>query len=384
MREYTGRRRNELAAALRDARVRLARFDAAERLDLLVREARSGDYEQYRGLVSRAHEDLRGLSDAAGAALAEWELARPDRPPPLERIVLYIDDLDRCPPRKVVDVLAAVHLLLGLPLFAVVVAVDPRWLRHCLDQHHLDLFGGATPADYLDKIFQVVFALRPMGEGAAPFIDALIPVDGAETAALMVLSFFVVPAGSDPLADCARSVDLEVSVSTEKAALVTELAADYAGAERAVGGRCVDDLSVHGMTSGKAKVALAAGWRLGGEDLPPEPQVWLPTSSMWTQLLTHDTEAGGGTDPATPSLGSVTASTLVIAMPQAVADTLEEARAPLTDWQDVLRLAGEPGGWAAHGRPEWGPFLLGRDNPEVSTSGLAAIEPFRVTVGRCV
>jgi hypothetical protein len=174
--KYTG----ELTAELRDARVRLARLDAAERLDLLITQARSGDYEQYRGLVSRAHEDLRGLSDTAGAALLEWEDARPDRPPPLERIVLYIDDLDRCPPRKVVDVLAAVHLLLALPLFAVVVAVDPRWLRHCLDQHHLDLFGGATPADYLDKIFQVVFALRPMGDGAGMFIDALVPVDDTD------------------------------------------------------------------------------------------------------------------------------------------------------------------------------------------------------------
>ncbi len=179
VRGFADRRRDALRAELRDARVRLARLDAAEQLDRLVTEARSGGYDQYRGLVSRAHEDLRGLSDIAQAALAEWnaEDADRDRPPPLERIVLYIDDLDRCPPRKVVDVLAAVHLLLALPLFVVVVAVDPRWLRHCLDQHHLDLFGGRTPADYLDKIFQVVFALRPMGASASSYIDAMVPVD---------------------------------------------------------------------------------------------------------------------------------------------------------------------------------------------------------------
>lgn len=175
--EFTGKRWRDLDGELRDARVRLARLDAAQRLELLIEEARTGQYQQYRGLVGRAHEDLRRLSDTALAALREWEEAESDRPPPLERIVLYIDDLDRCPPRKVVDVLAAVHLLLALPLFVVVVAVDPRWLRHCLDQHHLELFGGTTPADYLDKIFQVVFALRPMGEHAGAFIDALVPVD---------------------------------------------------------------------------------------------------------------------------------------------------------------------------------------------------------------
>lgn len=172
--EFTGRRWHDLDGELRDARVRLARLDAAERLELLIEESRTGQYDQYRGLVGRAHEDLRRLSDTAGQALAEWERTESDRPPPLERIVLYIDDLDRCPPRKVVDVLAAVHLLLALPLFVVVVAVDPRWLRHCLDQHHLELFGGATPADYLDKIFQVVFALRPMGADVGTYIDALV------------------------------------------------------------------------------------------------------------------------------------------------------------------------------------------------------------------
>jgi hypothetical protein len=33
-----------------------------------------------------------------------------------------------------VEVLQAVHLLLAYPLFVVVVAVDPRWLLHSLQQ----------------------------------------------------------------------------------------------------------------------------------------------------------------------------------------------------------------------------------------------------------
>jgi Ca-activated chloride channel family protein len=187
-------------------------------------------------------------------------------------------------------------------------------------------------------------------------------------AALMIASFFVVPAGSDPFDDCETRVDLEVSVSTEKAALVTELGADYENAGRVTQGVCVGELTVHGLTSGKAKSALAAGWRLKGEDLPPEPQVWLPTSSMWLQLLQRETKPG----TAEAALGSVTASTLVIAMPQTVADTLEEAGTPLGNWSDVFDLARGPAGWAGRGHEDWGKFLLGRDNPEVSTSGLAA------------
>jgi hypothetical protein len=42
----------------------------------------------------------------------------------VRRVILYIDDLDRCPSDVVIKVLEAVHLLVALPLFVVVVAVD--------------------------------------------------------------------------------------------------------------------------------------------------------------------------------------------------------------------------------------------------------------------
>jgi hypothetical protein len=111
----------------------------------------------------------------------------------VERIILYIDDLDRCQADKVVDVLQAVHLLLAYPLFVVVVGVDPRWLSHSLtatyatfkatgsaavqgieegsskDADHAasidpDLWR-TTPQNYLEKIFQIPVSLRPMTAG---------------------------------------------------------------------------------------------------------------------------------------------------------------------------------------------------------------------------
>jgi KAP family P-loop domain len=95
--------------------------------------------------------------------------------PRIDRIVLYIDDLDRCPPLRVVEVLEAVHLLLALPLFVVVVGVDVRWVTRSLELQYHDLWrrseyaGGtnsdikaATPRDYLEKIFQVPFWLPPL------------------------------------------------------------------------------------------------------------------------------------------------------------------------------------------------------------------------------
>ena len=69
-----------------------------------------------------------------------------DELPRIDRIVVYIDDLDRCPPDRVVQVLEAVQLLLAVPLFVVVVAVDPRWLLRSLTVHYHELFDAAYPA----------------------------------------------------------------------------------------------------------------------------------------------------------------------------------------------------------------------------------------------
>ena len=57
--------------------------------------------------------------------------------PVLDRLVLYVDDLDRCPADKVREVLRAVHLLLAFDLFVCVVAVDPRWVIQCLEENSL-------------------------------------------------------------------------------------------------------------------------------------------------------------------------------------------------------------------------------------------------------
>lgn len=100
----------------------------------------------------------------------------------INRIVLYIDDLDRCPPDRVVQVLQAVHLLLAFPLFVVVVAVDSRWLSRSLEKHYEGLLASersdngqqqvegfthrATPQDYLEKIFQIPFWVKPLPEYA--------------------------------------------------------------------------------------------------------------------------------------------------------------------------------------------------------------------------
>jgi hypothetical protein len=136
--------------------------------------SKSSDYRSRLGIVSLVRRDFERLSELSDPASTKHD----SKLMPVERIILYIDDLDRCRPDRVIEVLEAVHLLLAFRLFMVVVAVDPRWLRRCLEKHYPDLLvpgtqdvsmvahvvssRPATAQDYLEKIFQIPFTLQPL------------------------------------------------------------------------------------------------------------------------------------------------------------------------------------------------------------------------------
>jgi hypothetical protein len=144
--------------------------------DFVAERVGSGDYRKHLGIPALIQQDFRQLANLVGQ---QNEAILNDKKGRLEkskdcfnRIILYIDDLDRCPDEHVVEVLQAVHLLLAFELFVVVVAVDSRWLSHALTKHFealvVDRANGqeATPDDYLEKIFQIPFWIQPLSKTA--------------------------------------------------------------------------------------------------------------------------------------------------------------------------------------------------------------------------
>jgi hypothetical protein len=164
--------------------------------------AASSDYRKHLGVLAIVRQDFQQLSKLIEEdnwrlasdtpndqrlfrglkKIASLEEEMQDVDKRINRIVLYIDDLDRCPPAKVVDVLQAVHLLLAFPLFVVVVAVDARWVSRSLETRYRELlhvdeaagaidfakmFGVARSEDYLEKIFQIPLWLRAMDANSA-------------------------------------------------------------------------------------------------------------------------------------------------------------------------------------------------------------------------
>jgi hypothetical protein len=229
-------------ASLAAARARLAELrnqeaamDPAKRLGAFLEErVQSTQYRAQQGIIALVHRDFKQLSErmaawrlerrarAAGAAPrakgdgltknaeADGKKTIADRIRPIDRIVLYIDDLDRCRPEHVVATLEAVHLLLALDLFVVVVAVDSRWLIRALEVQYKEMLapqdagvGGAarrsTAYDYLEKIFQLTYALAPMDPGKfGQYVDALTGAGDARAGAIGAPAAKVAPLGAAP------------------------------------------------------------------------------------------------------------------------------------------------------------------------------------------
>ncbi|WP_181775406.1 P-loop NTPase fold protein [Amycolatopsis pittospori] len=158
-------------------RLEKAVAELAPGLDLVsFAESRVSDYVEHLGVVSLLRKDLETFA----TMLAEV----PHGHGKIERTVLYIDDLDRCPPKVVVQVLEAIHLLLALPVFVAVVGVDSRWLKKAVEQHYEEMLGDEPEVfaeHYLEKIFQVPFRLSLMDEpGFAGLVRGLAATEGLE------------------------------------------------------------------------------------------------------------------------------------------------------------------------------------------------------------
>ena len=167
--------------------------------------------------------------------------------------------------------------------------------------------------------------------------------------------------------DC---IVVDLAVSSEKTALLSDLARSFNEDEDAarVGDRCVF-ARPQGKASGLATTLLADGWDEEAEG--PRPVVWSPAASTWGAIL-NQRLADDGRPAMAPDSEPFQLTPLVIAMPEPMASALGYPDEPI-GFADIAALARDPAGWGAYGHPEWGPFRLGKTNPNLSTSGLSAL-----------
>ena len=165
--------------------------------------------------------------------------------------------------------------------------------------------------------------------------------------------------------DC---VVVDMAVSPEKVDLLTDLAQRLQRVGR--------EAERRGVSRPRQPQVVGAAASAAGQDWPtrtngPRPVIWSPAPSAWgailNQRLADHGDAGHGRRGRPFMLNA--------ARDRHAAADGRGARLPRD--ADRLRrhppLASDPEGWASYGHPEWGPFQLGKTNPNFSTSGLSAL-----------
>lgn len=93
-----------------------------------------------------------------------------------ERLVVFIDDLDRCLPEKTIEILEVIKLFLDVPKCIFVIGVEKEVIEKGIEVRYKSKEQGLpiSGQDYIEKIIQIPFVLPPIREDdMAAFIENL-------------------------------------------------------------------------------------------------------------------------------------------------------------------------------------------------------------------
>jgi tetratricopeptide (TPR) repeat protein len=97
------------------------------------------------------------------------------------KLVVFIDELDRCPLEKIVDILESIKLFLAEDIFIVLMAVDTRVAAEAIRLHYKEVENPELAHEYLEKIIQVPIPV-PMAkkENLKTYLDSMMSVPRKE------------------------------------------------------------------------------------------------------------------------------------------------------------------------------------------------------------
>jgi hypothetical protein len=127
---------------------------------------RMPNYREQMGFQHRVRDDLEFIRTFLTRH-------RPDC-----RVVVYIDDLDRCSENKIMELLQAINLILGSSKFFVIVGMDTEMIHRAIKSHYKETPTERSPEDYLRKIVQISFFLPgTVWQTRADYVKTLFSLD---------------------------------------------------------------------------------------------------------------------------------------------------------------------------------------------------------------
>lgn len=90
----------------------------------------------------------------------------------IDKLVIIIDDLDRCLPDRIIDNLEAIKLFLNVKNTAFVIGADPRIVRHAIEYRYKEILDDTNKEnsnerivyDYLEKLIQIPYNLPKLSD----------------------------------------------------------------------------------------------------------------------------------------------------------------------------------------------------------------------------
>jgi hypothetical protein len=97
------------------------------------------------------------------------------------KVVIFIDELDRCPLNRIVDILEAIKLFLAEEIFIVLMAIDTRVASEAIQLYYKDVINPELAREYLEKIVQIPLQVpRAAEKDVKEYLGDLMNIPAAE------------------------------------------------------------------------------------------------------------------------------------------------------------------------------------------------------------
>lgn len=134
--------------------------------------------EIYKSFIKQTQEENKDKTNAVAEFRNDFsELLEATH---FKRLVVIIDDLDRCSPERIIENLEAIKLFLNVPKTAFVIGADPRIVKYAIEHKYrndkeIEEDNSRIVIDYLEKLIQIPYTLPKLSESEVEtYISMLI------------------------------------------------------------------------------------------------------------------------------------------------------------------------------------------------------------------
>lgn len=147
--------------------------------DKLIAKLQSPEGAEFFNSLQKSEEEKEDKTNAVADFRCDFdELLKATN---FKKLVVIIDDLDRCTPDRIIDNLEAVKLFLNVSNTAFVIGADPRIVRHAIEYRYKqkgkisDGDNEDIVKDYLEKLIQIPYNLPRLSDSEVEtYISLLI------------------------------------------------------------------------------------------------------------------------------------------------------------------------------------------------------------------